>query len=447
LRLGSIGVAPLHDVRVEGGRIHYRTEPGAPEKSVKLSEVSLENVLDYADIPEADEPAKFTAAVLRLARLLTVEGPRVQRQQIGELHDRIAAAFGLAPLSDFAKRLDDYVKQVRATLDQAIESSERAAQEGYLRAKQHMAAGEWREAYEILKDLVENPVFKETDFVKEKREFIEKDFEEARKRLPVADLREYFGGRAVYVEGTRVGSGHYRAVVMFDLEDATELTRFAYTPGRIDLVRAERPLLGPAGPDAPAPLDETRVEHLLAFLPPARMPEDGLNLHPLSIECPFLYSRPMSISFRARWPRPIALLVSLAGTNVVVLSDDGRRENGRGVFIWQSDDLRRPDAVVPGDLRKEYIDRNPGVLAGDAKRHRYFQFESDREYRIRFEKTEKYATLLVDDHEVWRQEVRKYSDDTGQIVIRTWSPMEVDELRIEGTIDPEWYQSMKRRLK
>jgi hypothetical protein len=244
-----------------------------------------------------------------------------------------------------------------------------------------------------------------------------------------------------------VSSAAYAVGLLFDLEDAAQIARFRFTPGRVDHARLELPLLGPTGPDDPRPLEATSVDHVIQFREAVNVPADFLNRHPLRIECPFRHQSPMSISFRASWERPIALVVSLAGTNVVVLSDDGRREDGRGVHIWQNLDISRPDRAVPVSLRRVYLDHHPEALAGEAERTRYFQFEPGRVYRIRFEKGEKTARLLVDDRVVHESEIRQYGFDGEEIVIVMYSPAEIDDLRIEGTIDPEWYQSMKRRLK
>jgi len=152
----------------------------------------------------------------------------------------------------------------------------------------------------------------------------------------------------------------------------------------------------------------------------------------------------MSISFRVRWKSPLVLVVSLCGTNLVVLSDNGRKENGRGVHIWQSADLTRLDRVVPDVLRKTFLDLNPDVLKGDGANRRYFQFEADRWYLVRFEKKERRAALYVSDRLVYERDIKPRGAKAREIQIITYTPCEIDDLRLVGTVDSEWYH---RRIK
>jgi hypothetical protein len=97
--------------------------------------------------------------------------------------------------------------------------------------------------------------------------------------------------------------------------------------------------------------------------------------------------------------------------------------------------------------RTTYLQRNPQVLKGESIHHRYFQFEGGRWYRVRFVKGDKEAALYVDDRMILEKKIKQYGADGKDIEFRTWTPCDLDEMRILGTLDGDWYHSIPRRLK
>ena len=345
---------------------------------------------------------------------------------------------GPGPAGAFAelalKAVRGEVEAVRARL----EAFELKAKAIYKSASQAMIEGRWKDAYDKLTDLLEDANLKETKHVSERRDLMESERKQAEERLPSVKLSQYFNGRTEHLAGTKVKHDEYRWALILDFDDESELERFDLTPGRIGIVSVERLRFNvpiPGVEDEP----EKVVERQLAFFPPENGRKDWLDKHPLRFESPFLYYKAMSIEFQVRFDDPVALLISLAGTNVIILSDDGRKENGRGVHIWQSLDLTRPDLAVPARHRKIYLDANPDKLKGDAARHEYFQFERGRWYRVRFVRGEKTTSLYVGDRLVVSKDLGRFRAKGHEITLRTWSPCRLDEIRIEGTLDPDWY--------
>ncbi len=433
----TVRVRPVHDVRVENRTVIFRAQVGGPLQSFPVEKVSVEDLRRECGLDPRDAVFRVVVGLFRLGELRALQNDRSLREQLAEIENEILAGRehpGVAPL---AEELSALLRGERAAIEDRLRSDENAAQVRYDQAQGYLKARRWQDAYESLDLLLTDPRLSRTEFVKQREAQLRTLRDEAKAKLPSVRLGEYFGARSDHLAGLSVSAG-YRAALLFDWEEEAEIERFRFTPGRIGILAVETPFVGPE-PPAGGGGAATWREHYLRFFPPARMPEEGLDRHPLVLESPFLYSSEIAVEFRARWERPLALLVSVCGTNVAVLSDESRRENGRGVHIWQDADLSRPDRAVPDDLRATFIARRPEVLDGDASRSRYFGFEGNRWYRIRFTKGEKEAVLTVDGRTVHTERIGQYQVKTEQIEIRTWTPCDLDELQIEGTVDREWF--------
>ncbi|MHC4859125.1 MAG: hypothetical protein ACYTDY_03425, partial [Planctomycetota bacterium] len=435
LRFGTIKMGPVRDVQVEGRNLHFRY--GAPQVR-KLEEICYEDLFRYAEVGLEAPLNKLTHAALWLGELERIGTPRDKARELPSIESAVLEA-RVEPV--LVSLVDEVVVLVRAKIvaaTEAVQAFEDLAADKFDKAQQALTDGRYQDAYDGFVSLLENKVLAETEFVKSRKTLIQEGRDEAKKKLPGAQLGRWYRTRAEHLAGESVNKG-YRAAITFDLEDEGQLERMKFTEGRLGIVKIEKLSLGPNPPGTDPDEERVEIQHLLRFLPAEEAPKDWLQFHPLTLESPFLYSREMTVRFKARWERPLAFLVSLCGTNVIVLSDDGRRENGRGVHIWQSADLSRPDRIVPQELRNTWIERHPEVLKGDAAHARYFQFEPDRWYRVRFVKGEKTAALYVDERLVFEQPIKQYGAKGQDMVILTYTPMKLDEIRIEGTVDPAWY--------
>jgi hypothetical protein len=438
LRFGTITMKPVRDVRIEGRIIHFRH--GAPQAR-KIAEVAHEDLFTYAEV-EVDQPLpKLVFAVLWLGELVESGTPRTMVEELPTIDTLVLEARADPGLTELVDRITAHVHTVHVAAAKAVQKFEDQAAETFEDAKEDLEEGRYQDAFDAFTRLLEEKALAETEFVKSRKTTIQAYRDEAKKKLPTVQIGGWYRTRAEHLGGESVSKGYYRAALTFDLEDDRQLERMEFTKGRIGIVQIEKLPLGPNPPGTDPDEERIEVQRLLRFFPPEEEPGDWLNRHPLTLEAPFLYSREMTIRFKARWRRPLALLLSLRGTNVVVLSDDGRQQNGRGVHMWQGTDLSRPDRIVPDELRKTWIDRHPEALKGDAAHERYFQFEPNRWYGIRFVKGEKFAALYVDERLVYEQPIKQYGAKSKEIVILTYTPMALDEMRIEGTVDPDWYRS------
>jgi serine/threonine-protein kinase len=449
LVIDGVRIAPLFNVQVGGGTVSYRTRAGTGG-SIALADVSVDDLIRYSGMDPHEEHVAFIRAVLRFGALwfdFAGSRPGASNALFNAIRDSLLEAVSNGQsLADpgvglFARKLLDNVRAQRDAAYQQMQRFEGIAEDKWLLATDLQKQRRYQEAYDVLTALLEDPNFRETSLVRKNRAQIESDLEDVKKKLPSAGIQDYYRTRTTHLAGASVSSRDFCERIFFDFENPMQLGRFDFEKGRIRIVEATRPVLGPPPPDQPLDTPRARTEHMLSFLPPGpEKPDDWPVHHPLSLESPFLYMKPMAIDFRYRSHMPLALLLSLCGTNAIILTDDGRKVSGRGVMIWQGEDVEDPSRLVPEDHRHSFIADHPDLLNGPARHREYFQLEPDRWYHIRFERREKQARLVVDGIEVLSADIEQYAGKSGRIVIRTWTPADLDEIEIEGCVDPEWYQ-------
>jgi serine/threonine-protein kinase len=437
LLFGTVRYRPMYDVTRSGRDISFRREPGGRLEVLSVERVSVDDLRRECGLPLAEPSFRMLFGIFRLGELRALQDDRALRNALPDIENEILAGKGDLVLSPLAEEAAALLRDQRTSAGERLRVEEDSARLKYDQALKHIEARRWQEALDLLNLLLTDPRLSRTDFVKQREESIRRDRDEVRAKLPAGRLREYFGAKSDHLAGVSV-SGGYRAVLFFDWEDPAEIARFTLTPGRVVISELNTLFIGPAPPES-GPEPATQKEHVLRFLPPEKLPDDWLDRHPLRLESPFVYSEEIVVEFRARFPDPVALVVSVCGVNVVVLSDEVRRENGRGVHVWQASDASRPDLAVPDELRSTWLIRHPEALAGEAARERYFRFEPNRWCHVRFVKGAKDATLFVDGRVVRTEKIAQYSEKSGEISLRTWSPLDLDELRIEGTVDRDWY--------
>jgi hypothetical protein len=180
----------------------------------------------------------------------------------------------------------------------------------------------------------------------------------------------------------------------------------------------------------------------------------GIRDSPLVLECPFVPSRYIAVSFRYCSPAPLYLQVSIVGNHIGVLTDDGSRTSGRGVFGWQDDDWRNADQAFPEVYRHDYVrttiaPRYPDLLKFPSKQgQRYFQFEPGVAYDVRvvWNSPAGHLQLFVDGEEKWNVDLRDklQRDKPPRIRIVTYTPCWIDDLAIEGTPDENYIDRLLR---
>jgi len=442
LTLGTIRDT-VYDIRVDAGArsISFSREPGGAREEKPLRELSVDDVFREAQRPPDDIVARFVRAILRLGEVVRMPDTGAAVRELEIVEGWIGEARQLQLLGQFPERVLIHVRKQERLLEQRLQTDEVRAERIFLEAETALALEQWQLAHDKYSLLLEDRKLRETKWVRDRLPSIKMAIEDTKKKLPAVRIGNYLRTRSRHLSGDSVSSRKYRIAVSYDFRNREELERWRYTEGRVDLLTVEAVI---AGPNL---LDTTRRQGLLGFLAPENIRErkDWLQNHPLRLESFLLYSRDMSISFRVRFQEPLALLVSLCGTNVLVLSDNGESQNGRGVHIWQSESLLRPDRIAPVQvLRKTYLEMHPDVLKGDAANHRYFQFEPNRWYHVRFEKKERHASLYVSDRLVYERDIKLYGAKGRDIVILTYTACEVDDLVLTGTVDPGWYN---RRVK
>ena len=60
-------------------------------------------------------------------------------------------------------------------------------------------------------------------------------------------------------------------------------------------------------------------------------------------------------------------------------------------------------------------------------------------------KGEKLAALYVDDRLVLDAKIKQYAAKGEEISITTWTPMELDEIRLRGVVGKDWYNRYVKR--
>jgi eukaryotic-like serine/threonine-protein kinase len=445
LDFGTLAYQEVYDVRVEGRTLRFRVTPGGRLEAMPVSSLAVADILRLTGRDHGDALSTLLQGLFEWGEIRK-RNPRQVKDALPATIDRVLRGLEMPDIVAIIDQLAVLMRAEQEAAGKTIAKWEAEALLLYSKAESNFDRRLYQLAFEGFEQLLNSKTLGDTDFVRERKDDIRRYRDRAKEKLPSVRMSRFLGAPVEHLSGERVDSQNYVATVFHDMEVPREIQRFTFDPGRISIVTVESPPIGPPAPWEAPEGDRTVIEHHLRFHSP-KVPEDSLDRHPLRYESPFLYQRAMSIEFRVRWTNPTAMVLSLCATNVVVLSDTSRIENGRGVHIWQGTDLSDPSTKVPDELRTTWLKRNPDALKGESVHHRYFQFEASRWYRVRFMKGEKLAELYVDDRLILQKEIEKYAARGREIIFLTYSPCELDELRITGTVDPGWYHSITRREK
>ncbi len=445
LRIGGVTYPEVYDVSVEGRMVTFRSRRGGRKESHPVSQLSAEYLMRIVGRPEGDALTGVVNGLLKWGDLKARGAPRRLFDELPGIVELILSGSVEGEGRTFAEALGALIRREWDEVGMQLAEWEHEAAEKLTEALLNLDRRNYRDAYDGFDLLLKSKRLSTTDYVQHRKDEIESYRAQAKERLPSVKMAEFTGARVDYVKGGSVDSHTHVVAFFYDMENPEEIRRLELTSGLVGIVQMESPPIGPPSPWEAPDQERTVVEHQLRFQQSGKE-GDELDRHPLRIESPFLYNRPMSVEFRVRWDRPLAMVLSLCGTNVVVLSDTSRLENGRGVHIWQAGDISQPCLKVPDELRTSHLRRFPDLLQGESIHHRYFQFEAERWYRVRFVKGDKLAELYVDDRLILEKTVKKYGVDGPDIVFLTYSPCELDEMRILGTVDPRWFNRIPRRM-
>jgi len=433
----------LRGVRTEtapGGEVFLVFEaPGAGVQRRPLRLLALQDLLALAGL-EGDPPDPRQR--LCRAALLIVEGETRTDAELGGaealLHRVGGKVAGAGPMVEalLARSASIMGRRLAAQNDRNSQASGM-----HKTAQRRLADGDPARALADLESLLK-PLFSGTAYVKEHQADIRSDLDRANRMLGQQDLRILYPSARILAISGRGGT-----ILEWDFEEesgAGPMRDFLPPPeeGGCDALyrRADVAAIG-AEPNG-----------VLQFLAPERGSERRLRDSPLTILCPFTPSRRIVVSFKVSFARPYYFQVSICGTHVGIATDDGRRESGRGVFAWQSQDWRSPDDQFPDLYRHEYVSKHPELLKGPAPpgKNRYFQFdEAGRPYFVQVFWENHHAVLYVDGQKVWDQVlvVKNYRDSPPRIRLLSYTPCEIDGLLIEGEEAPDQIRDFLRRRK
>jgi len=419
--------------------------PGIQGEGI-LHRLSLEHLFAYSGLAGEGltDPQALVKSALVIAEAVD-PATRVARKDVEEAHARLRAIQGRIPparpvLEALLEAADAVVeREIRKEKDQ-----EQLAKETFERGLRFLGEDP-RDPLEAkrLFELLLSGSLSRTAFAKERRGHFEDLHRQAEAQIRDNKLNSVFPGARIE-EAPGVVSG----------ESLSRMT-FSFDGTAGDALRG---LLAPedGGPRLYAVVPEDVDGHAgggcVRFVEGAG--GRGLRDNPLEMECPFKSSpsRPILVSFRYRSEAPLYLQVSIAGVHVGILTDDGRRTSGRGVYAWLSEDWRDPDRAFPIQYRHDWIERqyagrDPAkevIKEGAQQGQRYFQLEPGREYKVRVEWSQKRLKLFVDDQRIWLADLGYAREARPRIRIVTFTPAWVDDLVVEGVVDRQHLERLSQ---
>jgi len=296
---------------------------------------------------------------------------------------------------------------------------------------------------------MKSPKHRNTKFVDQHVDEIERALEQVEREIKSDETTKARFRRAVweYLDPPeRVGRYGTRGRVTFYFDHVRSLEDFEIASGRAvprELI-VQLPVLSTIVPTSHSRFDRAvEVRDVLEFKQGATT-KDRLQYHPLVFESPFSAKHRIVLECRVSSPTPVFFGISLAGACVGMLSQDEIVEGGRGVAFWMGGlaDVDRRAVFQP--LRTTTVRAAiDGKRNADERRRledtKYFRMRANRSYRIRYEKGTREAVLHVDGREIGRWAVDGGSlPDRRRIMILAFTTTRIDELRIEGIVDPRW---------
>ena len=446
-RRGGIGVpGTIREVAGVIPEATVRIETAHGDQTLRLVDLATANVLDWAGLgrePKGDD--RVLAGLFRL-----IEEPRDEqdlrrdRKRLESIHELVS--------SDPVYR-NELIERIDRTVGEQV-AREAAAASLLAEGERFREGAKAQETFVCFADLLARPEYRNTDFVDGRLATIERYRELARLEIESKETgRERFSGGVGYqiLEGTSGGHSR-RARLTIDFDHARLLDNFSIAAGRAAVVNFIRqsPVLAAALREGDAADDTVAIASGVLELRSGPTEPERLQHHPLILESPFRHGDPITFECDVSSPKPVFFGVSLAGACVGIVSQDDIVEGGRGVAFWTGKGLRDVDRQsVFEPLRAASVRRTIESTTDADERRRleettYFRMRPGRWYRIRFEKGTRDAALFVDGREIGRWELDGGSlADRSNISILVYTKTRIDDLVIEGTVDPKW--EAKRR--
>jgi tRNA A-37 threonylcarbamoyl transferase component Bud32 len=416
----------VHRADSDTGPVILFDEPGQPNLRGELHRLALDLLLAYAGLDAGgltNEQALVRAALVVIA----AEAEKVERReleaaagQLRRVRDQVPDA---GPVVDALLARAEGLVEARIRADRNFEEdAARTYQEAVGLVDSNPKDAIWR-----LNSLLD--LFKGTEFVKANRAAIQKLLATSLTNLRDKAIEGYYpGARVEVIPGEAGVEARTRIRWSFDTEDQAQgFVRLEDAPYRI---LVDPPPDGNGGPR----------DGRLLFLDGGA--GRGLAESPLSLECLFKTARYMAVQFRYHPEESYYLQVSIAGNHVGVLTDDGRKVSGRGVYAWQKGDWQGADLMFPQEYRHDFLPKGQNLATFRTEEGlKYFQFEKGETYDVRVEWDRQRLRLFVGGSEVWSARMKR---DTGgekppRIRILTYSRAWIDDLSVEGVVDRDWF--------
>jgi tRNA A-37 threonylcarbamoyl transferase component Bud32 len=420
--------------------------PGMGVQQGSLHRLSIELLLAYAGLKDEaglTDPQALVRAALVIAEAMEEGRARVVRKDVEDAHATLRRIQARLPIAGpVVEALLGAAEAVVEREIKKVKDQDQLAREALDLAFRYLTE-EPRdpvEAKRLLERLLSHDLSR-TQYARDQRATAEELLRQSLSMIRDSKLQALYPSAAIEEQPGQAG-GDAISSVLFDFEGPEPLRGFLPPlPGGARLFSAVvEASNGHAGAGR------------LRFVRGAAGQE--LRDNPLELECAFqTRSRPLRLTFTYRSEDPLFLQVSLGGVHLGILTDDGRRTSGRGVYAWLSEDWRNPDAKYPLVYRHDFLVRLLGgrdpakeeIKEGAQRGLRYFQLEAGREYRIAVEWAQKRLRLVVNDQPIWLAELRQDAPESRpRIRLVTFTPCWIDDLRLEGVVDRQHLERLLR---
>jgi hypothetical protein len=436
------GTGRVKILEVDGWTLRYR-DPQGNDRTFPLRELKLRSALRQAGLDDDDRLSPEERRLAGTVRfLLGEEAGEDLREEI----ERKARIYSLLLRGESKRHVEEVDRRLRE-LRTSQDAREKRAEAIFEKGVELLRAGRPRDAKRELDALGDVPANRHTEFFDKNRDDIEYYLGQCEAEISGKEVsrQRFSGGRFRWLSRhARVMANLARAEISWRLDAGEELGDLGLTDAlaSIRAVPASVPH-GPSPEDEPAP-PETKRRVLV--LHQGEVPDDYRQRHPIVIDSPFLATTAMTLEVDVMMPRPVFFAVSLAGYGFGILSQGDREEGGRGIAHWMASGFENLDHRL-GELRTPYVLKALEKAGSPGERRlwletRYFQMEPARWYRLRFERGDGEAVLRVDGRTIGRWDIAETRSppDRRRIMILTYTTTLLDNLRIEGTVDRQWWE-------
>jgi tRNA A-37 threonylcarbamoyl transferase component Bud32 len=418
----------------ETGSVVVFDDQGQPGRKGSLYKMSLDLLLRYAELkgPGLSAPQALARAALTVAGGESLDLPRLyeEARYLGIIRDG-GSLPKATPVIDMLLQRVGVLISARIAVEQ---DKEKEAADSFERIRLALDARDPRTAQREL-DILSQSLGR-TRFFEDHKDQVaqyQKDVWRLMKELRLGGL--FPGAR---IDDLPAGAGSDSLTrITYDFDD--ELQSMSFVPPEDGGRALYQIALDPAGPDG-GPRNGRLV--FLQGAEPRNLAES-----PLTLECPFK-PRAVAVQLTYRSDAPFYFEVDILGNHVGVLTDDGQRTGGRGVYAWQGDDWHNPDRAFPPSYRHDFLPKVDLSKVKEPAGWKYFQFEPGVTYLVRVEWDRGRIRFIVDGREIWNFKGNAYMRDSPpRIRILSFTRGWIDDLIVEGVEDLQHVEELKKELK